>query len=821
MGVPATEQFEKLGTFYLGRGYDLEARAVTPEPVLYDARDLVTHGVCVGMTGSGKTGLCVALLEEAAIDGIPAIIVDPKGDLSNLLLTFPALDPASFRPWINEDDARRKGVSPEDFARSQAELWQRGLAEWGQDGARIDRLRAAADFAIYTPGSAAGLRVSVLRSFDPPAAGDDPELIRERIAGTASSILGLLGIEADPIQSREHIFLSAILADAWNAGRALDVPGLIARVQQPGFDKIGVMELESVYPAKDRFGLAMALNNLIASPGFSAWTEGEPLDIGAMLYTPTGKPRHAIFSIAHLSDAERMFFVSMLLNQVLSWVRSQPGTTSLRALLYMDEIAGYVPPVANPPSKRPLLTLMKQARAFGFGVMLATQNPVDLDYKGLSNAGTWFIGRLQTDRDKQRVLDGLEGASVAGLDRAEADRILSSLGPRVFLMHNVHDERPTVMHSRWCLSYLRGPMTRAQISTLMSARAAADRPASPPNAGLNAASHQTPQAPSAATARVEIASTARPVLPPEVPQYFLPRASNAAGELVYRPMLMGTARVYYSDARLGVECNPPVSMLAALSDGPVVADWDHATIVGLGEDALLSQPDPGLAFAPLPGEATKPRSFDSWKRAFADAVFRSHRLELWRCEALGLVGKPDESERDFRARLALALREQRDAEVERLRATYAPKLEVLRDRLRRAEQTVEVQREQASGAKVQSALSFGAAVLGAFLGRKAVSAGTIGRATSAARSVHRSKKESSDVGRAEENAASIRARMEALDAEFQEEAAAIVGELEASAASPERVSLKPKKAGINVRAVVLAWAPHERAPDGTLRPLYF
>ncbi|MCA9086899.1 MAG: ATP-binding protein, partial [Planctomycetaceae bacterium] len=209
----------------------------------------------------------------------------------------------------------------------------------------------------------------------------------------------------------------------------------------PPFDRIGVIGLENFYPQADRFQLAMLLNNLLASPGFSSWMEGESLDIQKMLYSPDGKPRFTILSIAHLSEAERMFFVTIFLNEVVSWMRAQSGTSSLRAILYMDEVFGYFPPTANPPSKTPMLTLLKQARAFGLGVVLATQNPVDLDYKGLSNAGTWFIGRLQTERDKARVLDGLEGASAAAghaFDRRQMEVILSGLGSRVFLLNNVH-----------------------------------------------------------------------------------------------------------------------------------------------------------------------------------------------------------------------------------------------------------------------------------------------------------------------------------------------------------------------------------------------
>jgi len=406
------EDFEKLGVFYLGKTYDLAQKASTDTLLLYDSKDLVTHAVTVGMTGSGKTGLCIGLIEEAAIDNIPAIIIDPKGDLGNLLLTFPQLRGEDFLPWINEDDARKKGMTPEAYAEAQAALWKKGLASWGQDGARIQMLRDAADFVIYTPASNAGVPVSILNSFAAPPAAvlEDGEMMRERVSTTVTSLLGLLGIDADPIQSREYILLSTILDLMWQQGQDVDLAALIQLVQTPPVTKIGVLDLDSFYPAKARFDLVMALNSLLASPGFSAWLEGEALDIDQILYTPQGKPRIAIFSIAHLGDRERMFFVSLLLNQVLSWMRGLTGTTSLRALLYIDEIFGYLPPVSNPPSKLPLLTMLKQARAFGVGVVLATQNPVDLDYKALSNAGTWFIGRLQTERAPLRAAVGVSTA---------------------------------------------------------------------------------------------------------------------------------------------------------------------------------------------------------------------------------------------------------------------------------------------------------------------------------------------------------------------------------------------------------------------------
>lgn len=806
-----TIDYEKLGVFYLGKSYDLSGRTRTKDYVLYDSKDLVTHAVCVGMTGSGKTGLCLGILEEAAIDGIPAIIIDPKGDLSNLLLTFPQLRPADFRPWINEDDARKKGQTPDDFAAAQAAMWSKGLAEWDQDGARIQRLRDAAEFAVYTPGSSAGLPVSILKSFSAPPQEiiDDGEAFRDRVAVTATSLLGLMGIDADPIQSREHILLSAILGSAWAKGQDLDLAALIQQIQQPSFDKLGVMALETVYPSKERFGLAMALNNLVAAPGFGAWMEGAPLDIGSLLYTPAGKPRHAIFSIAHLSDSERMFFVSLLLNQMLGWVRAQSGTTSLRALLYMDEIAGYFPPTANPPSKKPLLTLMKQARAFGVGVILATQNPVDLDYKGLSNAGTWLIGRLQTDRDKQRVLDGLEGAAgTAGsrFNRAEMDRMLSSLGPRIFLMNNVHDDEPHVIESRWCLSYLRGPLTRQQIKTLMDpVRASVTTAPATKTASVRAIPSV---ATSSAPAR-DATATSQPVLPSEIPQYFLPaRAIPAGATLLYKPMLLGTARVYYTDPKVGVDETDAQSLLVPINPGPVSVDWDGAEQSDMAETDLESQAAPGAQFGSLPSDATKAKSYSAWQKEFSDALYKIGKLELFKYAALKATSKQGESEKNFRLRLSQLAREKRDELKERLRQKYAPKLATLQDRERRAQQQVEAQKSQSTSAKIGAAVSFGAALLGAFMGKKVVSASNISKAGTAMRSVGRVTQESSDVGRAEETVDAVRQQYADLEAQFKQECDAVDTGGDPTTDELEKVTLKPKKTNITVRMLALCWAPH-------------
>lgn len=778
--------FEKLGVFYLGKRKD------NNEYLLYDSKDLVTHAVCVGMTGSGKTGLCIGLLEEAAIDGIPALVIDPKGDLSNLLLNFPGLTPEEFAPWINEDEARTQGVEPDAFAAQQADLWSKGIAKWGQDGARIQRLRDSADFTIYTPGSDAGVPISIIKSFAAPDAKilEDREMLRDRIAATTTSLLGIAGIDADPVQSKEHVLISNILDNAWRNGQDLDLGLLITLIQKPPFTKVGVMDLNAFYPEKERFALAMALNNLLASPGFEAWLQGVPLDVDQLLFTPQGKPRIAILSIAHLSDAERMFFVSLLLNQTLSWVRAQSGTTSLRALLYMDEIFGYFPPVANPPSKKPLLTLLKQARAFGLGVVLATQNPVDLDYKGLANTGTWFIGRLQTERDKARVMEGLEGAAAqagSGFDRTKMDQILAGLGKRVFLMNNVHEKEPVLFETRWTLSYLRGPLARPQIRQLMEQRKL--------------------QAPATEATKTKASSTA-PVLPPEVPQFFVP-ARDAEPE--YKPMIAGAAKLQFVDAKAGVDETRELLFLAPAKDDAVGVNWDEATESDLTVADLEKQPAENATFAPLPEIAGKAKSYQKFNKDFSAYLFRTQKIDLFRSPSLKQLSKVGESERDFRIRLQQAAREERDTLAEELRRKYAPKLATLEERRRKAAQAQEKEAQQASSQKMESMISIGTAVLGgvlgAFMGRKSVvSATNINKAVSAVKSVNKIRKESSDVDRAGETVEAIDAQIAALNQQFEADVAAAQGQVDPAAEQFEQVTVRPKKTAITVSLVALVWS---------------
>ncbi len=795
--------YEKLGVFYLGKKFDAESGKITEELVLYDSKDLTTHAVCISMTGSGKTGLSICLLEEAAMDGIPAIVIDPKGDMSNLLLQFPSLTAGAFRPWINEDEAKKKGVTPDAFASEQADMWEKGLASWGQSGERIGRFGQAADFAIYTPGSTAGRPVSIVNSFKAP----DPKIIREKDAFremlviTVTSLLGLFGVKADPLKSREHILLSNIMEYFWQRKEDLDLTSLIRNVQSPPISQIGVLDLETFYPAQERFELVVMLNNLLAVPSFQVWLEGESLDVGRLLYDESGKPRISIFSISHLSDSERMFFVSLLLNQVLGWMRIQPGTSSLRALLYFDEIFGYMPPTANPPSKTALLTLLKQARASGLGMMLATQNPVDLDYKGLSNAGTWFIGRLQTRQDRERVLDGLIGAAEGkGPSRTEMEKKLAGLANRIFLLHNVHETEPVVFHTRWAMSYLAGPLTRPQLKAL--AETASGRQDSFSNTGAAAV---------AAGPEIRTGKSAwqKPVLEPGIMEFFMSAQSPRpeGGRLLYSPYLWGSAAVQYVSPAHGIDFEEKVNYWVPMTDTPGAVDWEQAESLRVDESRLSGNPEEKAGYGDLPAAARKAGQYAVWKSRFLEHLYRNCRLDLYRSAPLGEISKPGENERDFKIRIRGQAREKRDKAMEALKAKYAAKIEALESKIRKAEYKTEREVAQARRQQFDTALSVGTTILGAFLGRKKLSPSTFSRAGTAVRSAGRSAKEKTDVRQAKEELAVLQAELDDLNASFEKELEENRKALDVEFEELETLSIQPQKKNIFIDEVGLLWVP--------------
>jgi hypothetical protein len=594
---------------------------------------------------------------------------------------------------------------------------------------------------------------------------------------------------------------------------------LIREIQSPPFQEVGVFDLEAFFPSKDRLALAMSLNNLLASPGFAAWMEGEPLEISGLLYTSAGRPRISIFSIAHLSEAERMFFVTMLLNEVIAWMRTQSGTSSLRALLYMDEIFGYFPPTAEPPSKTPMLTLLKQARAFGLGVVLATQNPVDLDYKALSNAGTWIIGRLQTERDKERVLDGLEGASTTAgvaIDRKKLDETLSALGQRVFLMHNVHEDRPVLFQTRWALSYLKGPMTRAHIQRVMKSR----KEAVLSKAGPSPAEPQVPA--TQTTLAGEPAASQRPVLPSAIEEYFLPVKSSPseAESLIYRPAFLGSSRLHYVNARAKVDLWEKIVLLASLFGDETEISWGEATDFKDSDPELDKKGLKKVRFAPLPPAAARPASYKAWKKDLANYLYQNRTLKVWKYTPLKQISEVGESERDFRVRLSHMVHEKRDLELEKLRKRYAPKLATLEERLRKAEVRVSKEESQYGQQKMQTAISLGATILGALFGRKMTSAGTVGRATTSMRGVGRAAREKEDIAMAQKEVEVIQQKVEDLEEEFKEKVGRMQEEFTSEELELEELQIRPRKGDISIGTIALVWTPWRLEQSGLAEPAF-
>ncbi len=800
------QDFERPATFYLGRPVNPEDGAILDEPLLYGAKDLCTHALIVGMTGSGKTGLGVGLLEEAALDGIPSLVIDPKGDMSNLMLQFPDLTPEQFEPWVDPGEAARKGQSVEEFAASTAEMWRAGLEKWGQTPERIQRLRDSAEFSVYTPGLRSGRPLRVLKSFAAPPAmmRENAEAMEDRAESSVTALLALIGVDADPLQSREAILLSNILLNAWRAGDDLDLARLITQVQDPPFDRLGVLDVESFFSKKERFKLAMTLNNMLASPGFGAWMEGDAMDVQSMLYTDGGKPKVTVLSLAHLSDAERMFFVSILLGEVVAWMRTQPGTSSLRALLYMDEIFGFFPPTAQPPSKKPMMTLLKQARAFGLGCVLSTQNPVDLDYKGLSNCGSWFLGRLQTERDKARVLDGLEGAMTEGgkvPSRSEMDALLSGLGKRVFLLNNVHDDGPVTFHTRWVMSYLRGPMTRLELQELCGQDEAdpieelLDTPATPPEESIPEATPKAAEPPPPS-----IPTDARPRVADGVEQRFLPSSDPAT---LFAPTLLARVDLHYVSARADVDLWKNAQLQVDLPANNVRLELDgfrtHIDSDGIETETSCG---PDATFAPLTSEASKKTTWRSWKASIKNHLYQNQVLTLWKSPEFKLVSEPGETREAFLMRVKEAAQEECDRQLKKLTDRYDSKLDRVREKVRKAEQKVAVQEDQYDSVRTSMWSRVGG-ILVSLLGRKR----TRRQVASAARNVSRARKEKSDIHRAEADLDQSMADLADLEREFKDGLEAIRDEFAGRDEELDDINISPRKSDIHFEVFSLVWVP--------------
>jgi hypothetical protein len=821
--------------FYLGRAYDPIRQTITENVITYDPADLTTHAVVTGMTGSGKTGLCVVLLEEAALKGIPAIIIDPKGDLTNLLLHFPDLAPQDFQTWIDADLARRAGKTLEQVATDAATSWREGLKEWGIPPEKILALKNAAQFAVFTPGSDAGMPVSVLSSLAAPEISwnENREVLREKIASTVTALLGLVGYtDLDPLRSREHILLSNIFENEWSQGKDIELGELVLQTQTPPFEKLGAFPVETFFPARDRMELAMVLNNILAAPAFETWREGQPLNIGAMLYAEDGRPRHNIFYLAHLSDEERMFFVTLLLSAVETWMRTQGGATSLRALLYMDEMFGYMPPQRNPPSKQPLLRMLKQGRAFGLGLLLATQNPVDVDYKALSNAGTWFIGKLQTEQDKNRLLDGLESAA-GGIPRSIFDKLISSLGKRVFILHNIHARQPELLQTRWTMNFLAGPLTRNQIPALIQLTNADDAaptrpivaPIMAPAPTLRPAARPTASQSQPPTAQIQSSST-KPPIPAWIREYFLPQnyslpeAFSAAQRamlaevmvdgVIYRPTLLGSAEVHVLDRKHGVDTEVTRTVLVKSPEKRGTVRWEEHPLKADVLDSIDTAPVPSARFSSIDSPLNDVKLMTALQKDFTDWVFRNSSVKARANQTLKVFAGPDVSPAEFMKACADAARDARDAEIEKKTAQLDRQLKSIEDKLAREERELVKDEDELSNRKMEEAGTHLENLTGLFGGRRKASrlssSLTKRRMTQQARADVEESKDA--IKEFNQQLAELEKRREEVIAEINDRWGRVVNEI-------TEVTIAPKKTDVVVKLFGVAWMPHYIIKSGT------
>jgi len=777
------EVYEKLGLFYLGKDIDKETLEMTEVLTLLKNKNFTTHATIIGMTGSGKTGLGVGIIEEASLDNIPSLIIDPKGDMGNLCLTDPNFSPQTFEPWV-EDEARAKGKDVATYAEKIANMWKQGIESFHQDSHRVAKFQAVKK-TIYTPGSSAGVSVNVLSSLDVPPDEilEDSDSFAAYINTTVSSLLSLIGIEADPVESKEYILLAQLISTSWMEGIDLSLEDLIGRIISPPFKKIGVLPLEAFYPQAERFKFATLFNSIIASPTFKTWLEGETLDIQKLLYDENGKAKVAIFSISHLSDNERMFFVTLLLNKFIAWMRRQSGTSALKTLLYMDEIYGFFPPTKNPPSKEPMLLLLKQARAYGIGVVLSTQNPVDLDYKGLSNMGTWFIGRLQTTQDIARVIDGLGGKIDASYNKNEIKTLLANLKKRTFFLKSAHLDDIRLFGTRWVLSYLKGPLKRKEIARLMADQKQSynDRQSASDN-------------PVQKIAQTNDGYESYRTLDNSIPQRFVPDFTQ---KNQFYPTLMANTTVHFFNQSRGIDLEKQLCINLTLSPEERNLDWDNAEQDTEASHCLQKLPTtpPGKAkFAPVPELISTDKKLRKTTLSLKDWLYHECKIELYRSKKPKLESRPNESLVDFKVRLSDLLSDLKEQEIERLKERYAKKEKVLTDRLSRAMEKLDKEKADTNN----SFLNVGITVLGALFGKSRAS---IGRAGS------RVLKERGDVSRQEERVQKIEEDIELLEEELMDKIDDIAEKYDIDSVDIETFAIKPRKTDIQIDDIAVVWKP--------------
>ena len=789
------------GSFHLGFAIDASTGKPGADRVVVGSSDLTTHGVVVGMTGSGKTGLAVVLIEEALLAGIPVLVLDPKGDMANLALVFPDLQPASFRPWVSDAEAQAAGVSIDEYAARQATVWREGLEASGIGPERLQALRDAAEVTIYTPGSTAGVPLNVVGSLAAPKLSweTEAEALRDEIQGTVTSLLKLVGIDADPLASREHVLLSNLIEHAWRAGRDLDLGTLIAEIQSPALRKLGVFELDQFFPPADRTKLAFTLNALVASPTFAAWGEGEPLDPQALLFTPDGKARCSVVYLAHLSEEERQFVVTLVFSKLVTWMRGQSGTPDLRALAYMDEVFGYVPPSASPPPKKPILTIFKQGRAFGLGLVLSTQNPVDLDYKAMSNAGTWLVGRLQTENDKARVLEGLRSAA-GGTDVAALDRGIGALGKRQFLLVSAKSAEPRLFGTRWAMSYLRGPLTKEQVAALTA------RPTAAPVVADAAAAPPPELGPDESSVASAVADgTPVSFLDPAAP--WAAQVGAVAGSRRLRAILAARVSLRYDDSAAGVDEQQELEAVYGPLDGGL--DLASETQVDYDERDFGAAAPAGAAYVLPQAPIDDAKFFASAAREIQKHLVDRRPLELQRNRALKLVSRPGESPDEFAARCDAAAQERADAETAKIR----DRLEAKRDRLQKtladAERRVEELETDTRSRTTTELIAGAGAVLGAlFGGRRSTRsmASALGGAASRRGVTTRTQERKQT---AEAKADRTKDDLAELEQEILDEVAEIDEKWRATAAEIDTLAIRLEATDVRVLETRVVWVPSD------------
>lgn len=756
---------ENLKLFYIG--------LKDKEPFFYKNKDLTTHAAIIGMTGSGKTGLGITLLEEACIDNIPSIIIDPKGDITNLALTFPQMRAEDFLPYVDEAEAANKGQSVDEFAAAQAELWKNGIESSFQDLERVKILKDSASFNIYTPKSSSGIGVALLSDFACPNISDE-EIFSNYINSLAASVLSLIGMSSEDMSSKEQLLISTIFESKFKEQKDVSIEELINFIANPPFKKIGVFDVDTFYPSSERLKLAMKINALIASPSFKGWTQGVRLEISKMLFDENGKAKCNIFTISHLNDAERMFFVTLLLNEIIAWMRGTEGTSSLRAILYMDEIFGFFPPNANPPSKTPMLTLLKQARAFGLGCVLSTQNPVDLDYKGLSNIGTWFIGRLQTAQDKARVIDGLSGIAGSSLDKASLENLISNLAKRNFLLKNINEDGLNIISTRWALSYLKGPLSREQISNLMKDK----------KENLSTQSVD----------KNEMKFSAKPIISSAITQLY-------ANSKSLTPNLLASAKVRIYDAKKGIDSVCEASYLYELSENDKEPNWSEAS-EGMHVDASENEPS-GASFAAVPNFITSAKNFDALEKDFKEFLYRNFKFNTF--EAMGIYSKENESKEEFFIRLQDKCNEILEEQTAKLTAKFEKEQKSLQDKLNKALAKLDKEQKDMTASGLDAAINIGASIFGAIFGNKLLSRQNAGKIASSARRANKVLKERSDVKLSEQSVNDINLAISELEEKFAQECDALKEANDVKNITINETQISPKKSDIYDEKIVLLW----------------